>query len=192
MIDRSQPEPSYAGRLLVAAPALVDPNFARAVVLVLEHTEDGALGVVLDRPSDTPLAEALPAWAHRSAAPAVVFVGGPVSPTAAIALAHGPAEPGPGWAPTLGGLGTVDLSADPAEVATGDLVEGSVRVFAGFSGWGVGQLEAEVAEGAWFVVDRLDGDTTCARPEDLWRVVLARQPMPLRLLATYPPDPTLN
>lgn len=181
---------SWAGRLLVATPSLVDPHFARAVVLLLQHGEDdGGLGVILTRPSGTAVAEVLPGWRDRCADPPVVFAGGPVQPTAAVCL--GRTRPGspasPSYAPLVDPqLGTLDLDAEPPE----GLV--AVRVFAGYAGWTSGQLEAEVTEGAWWVLDALPGDAFSAHPDLLWRQVLLRQGIPLAFAASYPADPSLN
>jgi len=146
---------SLRGRLLVASPVLVDPNFDGTVVLVLEHGDDGAAGVVLNRPTATDVGDPLPGWHRLALEPAVVFDGGPVSPDGAICLGRSwPDEPSPAWEPVVGAVGTVDLSVDPGEVSAG--LQG-IRVFAGYAGWGAGQLEDEVEAGAWFVID--------ARPE---------------------------
>ena len=179
-----------AGRLLVAAPSLRDPNFDRTVVLVLEHGEEGALGLVLNRPTETDLLATLPRWAPFAAQPTVLFVGGPVAPAAAIALAAVPAGAkgeGEGWLPLFDGLGSVDLERDPEELAVG-----GVRVFAGYSGWGPGQLEAELGTRAWYVVHAVPGDALSERPGDLWSEVLRRQGGSLKLVADFPPDPTMN
>jgi putative transcriptional regulator len=181
------------GKLLVATPELADPNFARTVVLVLEHTEEGALGVVLNRPTDTPLHESLPRWGDHAAAPGVVFVGGPVQPEAAIGLARTapdvPEIESIGFAPLFGGLGTVDLERAPDDIEPS--VE-AVRVFAGYAGWGPGQLDGELAAKGWYVCDAAPGDLWTAHPNDLWRAVLRRQPGPLRLVAGFPDDPSMN
>lgn len=180
----------WSGQLLVATPSLVDPHFARAVVLLLQHApDDGGLGVVLTRPSGTPVEDVLPVWSGRTAEPRVVFGGGPVQPTAAVGLAH--VRPGTGASPTYAPLvdpvlGTVDLDAEP----TGSLVQ--VRVFAGYAGWTQGQLEAEVEQGAWWVLDALTGDAFTPRPDLLWSQVLRRQGAPLAFAASYPQDPALN
>jgi putative transcriptional regulator len=192
-------EEQLKGRLLVATPNLGDPNFERTVVLVLEHGEEGALGVVLNRPSELDLAEPLPEWARAAAHPPVVFIGGPVAPSAAVCLArlgrHGGAE---GWQPLLGPsgmagpdgiVGTLDLDSDPDE-AIPRLDE--IRVFAGYAGWGPGQLESEIEEGGWFVVDADPADPLSPAPERLWSQVLRRQRGPVALFAAYPADPTLN
>ena len=183
-------EPSLQGKLLVATPVLYDPNFDRTVVLILEHNDDGALGVVLNRPSSIDVDEAVAGWERLTTEPSVVFVGGPVAPEAAIGLAvvdgAGPAE---GWAPLFDGYGTVDLNRDADEMASGI---DRVRIFSGYAGWGDGQLEGEIAAGAWVVVDAWPGDAHSTEPDDLWRLVLRRQRSRIAWLANYPLDPSLN
>lgn len=183
-----------AGQLVVATPVLTDPSFARTVVLLLQaDADDGALGLVLNRPSGTVVGEVLPDWAPLAAEPDTVFVGGPVSPQSAICLGQARLGvlPLPSFAvlenqPTLG---TVDLDATPEQLAP---VVRQVRVYAGYAGWAAGQLESEVAEGAWFVLDALPADGFAGRPELLWRDVLLRQGPPVAFAASYPADPTLN
>ncbi len=183
-------ERPLTGRLLVAAPEMRDPNFDRTVILVLEHGSDGTLGVVLNRPSATDLCAALPQWEGFAADPSVVFLGGPVSPTAAICLGCTPVATEPdGWSPLFGGLGTVDLDRDPDDLAAPIR---DIRVFAGYAGWGPGQAEGEVDAGAWYVVDAHPNDTVSPDPADLWRTVLRRQPGPLAMVANYPADPAMN
>ena len=180
---------SLRGRLLVATPNLSDPNFFRTVVLVIEHGDDGALGVVLNRPSELEVAEPLPAWADVAAQPPVVFVGGPVSPGSAICLARVRPANGDGWEPLVGSVGAVDLNLGPDEMTPRPE---EVRVFAGYAGWGPRQLEAEIHSGGWFVVDAEPDDALFPLPDDLWSAVLRRQPGRLALFACYPPDPALN
>ncbi|MEV4558997.1 YqgE/AlgH family protein [Kitasatospora sp. NPDC049285] len=184
---------SLTGRLLVATPLLTDPNFARSVVLLLDHDPQGALGVVLNRPTPVDVSAVLDGWGQLTGQPAVVFQGGPVALDSALALAVVPGEddqPGPlGWRRVHGAIGLVDLEAPP-EVLAGEL--GGLRVFAGYAGWSPGQLEQEIAEGAWHPVDCEVGDVCCLDPDGLWRAVLRRQRGPLAMLATYPDDPTLN
>ena len=197
---------SLRGRLLVAAPTLRDPNFDRTVVLVLEHTDDGALGVVLNRPSDIEVADALPGgWELLAAEPPVVFLGGPVAPTGAICVAR---RGGRGirpydhdrddddeddddaqWQPLFGDLGIVDLERPPEDVAA---EVADLRVFVGHAGWGPGQLEGEVEVGGWFVLDALPDDTVAARPDALWELVLRRQGGAMARVALFPSDPTMN
>lgn len=182
--------PSHTGRLLVAAPVLTDPNFARSVVLLLDHDEQGALGVVLNRPTQVGVCDVLDGWAELTGDPQVIFQGGPVGLDSALAVAVVPGEPGPeeplGWRRVHGAIGLVDLEAPP-QVLAGEL--GALRVFAGYAGWTPGQLEQEIAEGAWYLVDAEPGDISAPHPEGLWRAVLRRQTGALAMLATYPRTP---
>ena len=182
---------SLTGRLLVATPALRDPNFERTVVLLVAHEEGGALGVVLNRATEVPVAEVLGPWGTLAGEPAVVFEGGPVQPEAAICLAR--TRPGvealSGFNRVSGAIGTVDLSGDPDSLREGVL---GVRVFAGYAGWQPGQLESEIEGGSWFVFDALPGDAFASRPDDLWPMVLRRQGGLMAAVALYPADPTMN
>jgi putative transcriptional regulator len=177
------------GKLLVASPALRDPNFDRTVVLVLEHNEDGALGVVLNRPSELDLAEALPEWGRLALEPAVVFVGGPVQSGSLIGLAAAWTDATvEGWTPLTGRVGAVDL--EHPETLAAEV--GEVRIFAGYAGWAAGQLEGELEVGAWFVLDAAPDDAFSPEPDRLWRTVLRRQGGRLALLAGYPGHPEWN
>ncbi|MEV6010362.1 YqgE/AlgH family protein [Streptomyces sp. NPDC051976] len=187
---------SLAGRLLVATPALADPNFDRAVVLLLDHDREGSLGVVLNRPTPVGVGDVLQPWAGLAGAPQVVFQGGPVSLDSALGLAVVPGEARDGedgdvlgWRRVHGAIGLVDLEAPP-ELLAAEL--GSLRIFAGYSGWGPGQLEKELVDGAWYVVDSEPGDVSSPDPDRLWRSVLRRQRSELAMVATYPDDPSLN
>lgn len=190
---------STARRLLVATPMLLDPNFLRTVVFVIEHTPEAALGVVLNRPSEATLEEALPEWWPLAVEPRVAFVGGPVQTTEAL-IGIGRAVPGAaggrdaaheadGWSPLLASIGTVDLGRAPREV--GARVAG-VRVFAGYAAWGPGQLDDELAVRGWYVVDAEPDDLFTAEPETLWRRVLRRQRGELAIAANAPLDPRTN
>jgi putative transcriptional regulator len=185
-----------AGRLLVATPLLGDPNFRRTVVLIVEHEEEqGTLGVVLNRPSAIGLGQVLEQWTDLATEPSVVFRGGPVAPDSALALALIPGIDEPiGWhpldgAPALARLGLLDLDTPPRLLVPAIT---SLRVYAGYAGWSPGQLEAEIDEGAWYVLAAQPGDVFAAEPELLWRQVLRRQDGDLAFLATYPDDPTMN
>jgi putative transcriptional regulator len=167
---------SLAGRLLLATPGLTEPTFARTVVLVLAHSEDGALGVVLNRPGGLSVGEVLPHWAHLAAPPDQVFIGGPVQPDTALCLAATP----DGWR-------TLDVDEDPA---TTDVTR--IRLFAAYAGWSPGQLEGEIEAGGWYVVDAQNGDPFTASPDDLWRRILRRQGGRMALESTSPVDPTQN
>lgn len=182
------------GMLLVATPKVSDPNFERAVVLILDHDEDGTLGVVVNRPTEMSVTSVLEPWTDFVSAPDVLFQGGPVAKNSALALAELPAgtsdEESPlGWRKLYGRLGLIDLDAPPELVAGG---LGSMRVFAGYSGWSPGMLEREIADGGWYVVDAEPEDPFTEKPEDMWRQVLRRQFGDLALVATFPEDPTLN
>jgi len=180
------------GRLLVALPSLRDPNFRRAVVLLLDHDDDGALGVVLDRPLELPVAEVLPGWRKKVSAPDLLFAGGPVSTGAALGVAVLGAQtmsPPLGWRRMFGATGLIDLDT-PVEVVS-DAIAG-MRIFAGYSGWGPGQLETEVAEGSWVLVDAEPDDLVTMDPSGLWRRVLRRQDVALAALADFPEDPVAN
>lgn len=191
-----------AGRLLVALPMLSEPTFSRTVVYLLEHDDDGTVGVVVNRPSRTPVGQVLPSWHSAASDPDVVFTGGPVQPDGALCL--GELRPGamdvvpdgeswlrplPGAAGLGGVLATVDLEAEGGDVAP---ALANVRIYAGHAGWSPGQLAGEVAAGAWVVVDGGKHDVFTRAPSVLWRQVLRRQRPPLSLLAAYPPQLTDN
>lgn len=185
---------SLAGRLLVASPQLLDPNFVRTVVLILQHHDEGALGVVLNRPLEATVSEALPPWSGYVGRPGVLFGGGPVGIDGALCLARlqGLEEP-PGWQSLglseLPGVGLVDLDGEPVEVAA--RLE-RLRIFAGYAGWGAKQLEGEVRSGGWYVVPARAPDPFTPRPSTLWGEVLRRQGGQLAMLSTLPLDPRLN
>lgn len=187
---------SLSGRLLAATPHLGDPNFRRTVVLIVEDDKDeGTLGVILNRPTEIPLDEVLESWTELASGPQVVFRGGPISPNSALALAlaHGSDEP-VGWrsldgTPMAARIGLVDLGAPP-ELLAGGIT--SMRVFAGYAGWGAGQLRDEIDEGAWYVLPGEPADAFAAEPEQLWQQVLRRQGGELALVATFPDDPIWN
>jgi putative transcriptional regulator len=189
-------EASLTGKLLAATPLLGDPNFRRTVILIVEDEPDeGSLGVVLNRPTHVPVGQVLESWQDYVTGPSVVFRGGPVSPNSALALAlvRGDDEP-PGWrsldgSPLMSRIGLVDLGAPP-ELLAGEIA--SLRVFAGYAGWGSGQLRAEIEEGAWYVLGGEPADAFFAEPERLWPAVLRRQGGELALVATYPDDPVMN
>lgn len=181
---------STAGRLLVAEPMLGDPNFDRTVVLMVEHSAEGALGLVLNRPTDVSVAGALPAWDRLATAPAVLHVGGPVEEQSGWCLARlRPPADRPGFVPVLGDLGLLDLGLEPADLS-GVVVE--LRLYAGYSGWGPGQLDDELAQEAWIVVDAEPTDPFLADGTALWQRILARQGGALARLSLFPPHPSMN
>lgn len=182
-----------AGRLLVASPSLEDPNFARTVVLLLAHNDEGALGIVLNRTSAADIDEILPQWRYLAAEPTRVFRGGPVSVSAAICLAEpagGATAPRPdGIDDTVAGLISVDLNGDPDVLSP---AIGALRVFSGYAGWGAGQLEGEMEAGGWILADPEPGDALTGDPEGLWAKVLQRLGGLRASYAKAPPNLSLN
>ena len=177
---------SLQGKLLVSSPALHDPNFRKTVVLVAHHDEEGAMGLVLSRPSEVAAADAVPALEGLPGATGPVFVGGPVQPEAFMVLAEFD-DVAQAAAPIMDDLGFM-----PAEVEPEDLSIRRMRLFAGYSGWGIGQLEAELEEASWIVVDALTDDAFADDPDELWRTVLHRKGGPFELMVDMPFDPGLN
>ena len=163
----------------MATPDLEDPNFRRTVVYVLAHDADGALGLVVNRPGKLPAAAALPKWAERAAEPAMLFQGGPVETGGVIGLGRS----------TDGTPVPLDLAEQPDDV--GDAA-GLVRLFAGYAGWGSGQLDHELAIGGWIVVAARSEDVFTAAPNELWHAVLRRQPGTLSWLGEFPDDIRVN
>lgn len=175
------------GMLLVAAPGMYSPEFARTVVLVLERDVDGTVGIILNRRSDTALFNVMPAWSDLAASPQALYIGGPVMPQAAVAVGvtkNGvDIENAPHYTRLANKLVHIDLGADPTLLA--DDLEG-IRVFAGYAGWDTGQLEEEIERGDWFIAPALPGDVVAPARADLWGDVMRRQAMPLPLFATFP------
>jgi putative transcriptional regulator len=178
---------SLKGHLLVAGPGLVDPNFWRTVVLVGEHSEEGALGVVLNRSSETPVAEALPEFALLADDIGAVHVGGPVQPSAVVVLADF-LDVSDAESLVLETIGFLPSEVDP--IALGELRR--ARVYVGYSGWGPGQLDGELDEGSWIVEPALPEDVFTNDPDGLWSAVLRRKGGPFGVLASMPPDPSRN
>ena len=177
---------SLTGWLLVSSPSLVDPNFRRTVVLVTHHDEDGAVGLVLSRPSELEIDEAVPELAELPCVDDVVYVGGPVQPEAVIVLVEfehldGEVEPIVGKVAYL-----------PPDRVAEDLALRRARIFAGYSGWGPGQLESELEEDAWILVRAEPDDAFATDPDSLWRTVLQRKGGTFSFIATMPYDPGLN
>ena len=181
---------SLRGKLLLSAPNLFDPNFRRTVVLIAEHTEDGALGLVLNRPAETTVADAVPdlGWLTPSE-DEPIYAGGPVGADSVIVLAEFD-DPDLAAAIVMEDLGFVPAQADdPDEIAAATR---RTRIFAGHAGWGPGQLDSEMDEGSWIVEPALVDDVFTDDPEGLWSTVLRRRGGEWRLLATMPQDPSLN
>ncbi|MDP9376044.1 MAG: YqgE/AlgH family protein [Actinomycetota bacterium] len=181
---------SLRGKLLLSAPNLFDPNFRRTVLLIAEHTDDGAMGVVLNRPAEVTVGEAVPdlAWLTVSGEDPI-YAGGPVATDSVVILAEFE-QPGLAAALILKDVGFVPAETDdPDELASG--VRRS-RVFAGHAGWGPGQLDAELDENSWIVEPALPEDVFADDPDALWAAVMRRKGREFRLLANMPLDPSLN
>jgi putative transcriptional regulator len=172
---------SLRGQLLIAAPSLFD-YFRRTVVLVIEHTDEGAMGVVLNRMSETPVAEAVPQLAELAGTEELVRVGGPVSPQSVVVLGDFEDASEAGMH-VVGGVGTLDPEAANETLRR-------LRVYAGYAGWDAGQLDGEIDEGAWIVASADPEDPF--RDDDIWSDALRRKGGGYRLLATMPSDPSLN
>ena len=175
------------GQLLIAGPDLWDPNFRRTVVLVGHHDEEGAVGVVLNRASEVAVAVAAPPLADLVAVDERLFLGGPVRPRSAVVLADFE-DPERASVVAFGSIGFL-----PEEIEVdGEPGLRRARVFAGYAGWGPGQLEAEVAEGSWLVEPALEEDVFTPAPDDLWSTVVRRKGPGFELLASMPFDPSAN
>jgi putative transcriptional regulator len=178
---------SLQGQLLIASPALLDPNFRRTVVLVTEHTDEGAAGLVLNRPSPTPVAEAVPQLERLAEDGDPVWLGGPVQPDAVLVLGEF-IDPDDAAVPLFGGLGFPSLE-EPQEIVP---VTTRRRIFAGYAGWGAGQLEDELGRDDWILEPALNDDVFTDDPEELWRDVLRRKGGVFELVSRMPEDPSVN
>ncbi len=179
---------SLKGQLLLASPALFDPSFRRTVVLVTEHTEEGAAGLVLNRPSETAVADAVPDLLPLVSEEERVYVGGPVQESAVLVLAEfeDPEEAALLVVDDVGflpGDGDFDLLAGATR---------RVRVFAGYAGWGPGQLEAELEESSWIVGSSPAPELFPELEDDLWARVLRDKGGVYRVVALMPEDPSVN
>lgn len=179
---------SLVGSLLIATPALYDPNFYRTVVLMVEHGPEGSLGLVLNRPTSEPVRDHLEDWADHTADPDVIFFGGPVNNEIAVAVIDTVETERQYVEPVFGTIGLLDLSGPTDGLVTDD----RIRIFSGYAGWIGGQLEMELQEGSWFTVPATTDDVFNADPDALWTAVLKRQPAPTAFYARFPVDLSLN
>ena len=176
---------SLRGSLLIAAPQLLDPNFRRTVVLVADHGDEGAMGVILNRPSGMTVADAAPDLEPLVGGESPIFAGGPVQPTSGVVLA----EVAEADEPVFGDVVLVPGLGELADVIDG---AGSVRVFAGYAGWGPGQLDDELGRDDWILEPARASDVFSEDPDALWASVLERKGGQYALLARMPDDPSLN
>jgi putative transcriptional regulator len=179
------------GDLLVASILLADGVFNQTVILVLDSDADGALGVILNEISQTPLEAVLPDWVSAVSEPQLLFHGGPVSPNGAICIASvaNEGEEPPGWRRLFENVGLLHLDT-PIEIVAGAYRD--LRIFAGYAGWSAGQLQSELSQRMWHVLPAAYSDVFSVAPLDLWRGVLRRQPSELSFFATWTEDPELN
>ena len=178
---------SLAGSLLLAGPSLWDPNFRRTVVLIGHHDDEGAVGVILNRSLEVPVAEAVPALAELAGEGAELFAGGPVEPSGVVVVADF-LDPGLAEVLVVGSIGFLPQET-PGDVATAIR---RARVFAGYAGWGAGQLESELEEDSWIVEPARPEDVFHPEPSRLWSDVLARKGPSFDLMRSMPYDPSLN
>ena len=175
------------GRLLLSNATLFDPNFRRTVVLIGHHDEDGAVGVVLNRPLGLPVDTAVPPLSDLVAIGDELFEGGPVQPDAAVVIAEF-SDP---TRASLVAFGAIGFLPDEMDTEDRDAIV-RARIFAGYSGWGPGQLEDELAEDAWLVTEATDEDVFTPEPERLWERVVRRLGPGYAILQTMPIDPSAN
>jgi putative transcriptional regulator len=173
------------GSLLIAAPQLLDPNFRRTVVLIAGHDDDGSMGVILNRPSGMTVADAAPELEPLVGAEAPIFAGGPVQPTAGVVLAE---------VAEVGDPVFDDVVLVPDLIELADVIDsaGRIRVFAGYAGWGPGQLDGELEREDWILEPARPGDVFHDDPDGLWAAVLQRKGGQYALVARMPDDPSLN
>jgi putative transcriptional regulator len=179
---------SLRGQLLVAGPALLDPNFWRTVVLIVEHNEEGALGLVLNRPSETSVGEAVPQLGDLLDPAQDLFIGGPVQPSAVLVLAdfEDPTDAALIAFDDVGVLGT----GPGDEQQTAGIRAG--RAFLGHAGWGPGQLDGELERGDWILEPAKLEDAFSTEARRLWSEVLTRKGGSYALVARMPADPSMN
>jgi len=172
------------GKMIVATPIIATPPFSRAVVLILEHDKTGAIGLILNATTGLPVADHLPELAERVSAPATVFLGGPVTSEVAVVLARSSTAVFV-QSSGIADVGVIDPFDLPSNVA-------AMRVYAGYSGWESDQLEHEINEGAWWVIEPAPSDLFTSNTEDLWERTVRRAPGMIPFHQTYPVDISLN
>jgi putative transcriptional regulator len=179
---------SARGKLLIAGPSLLDPNFWRTVVLVIEHTDEGALGLVLNRPSETTVGDAVPQLEELVDLEDQLYIGGPVQPSSVIVLAEFE-DPGDAALLAFDEIGVLGAGGSLEEVSAGVRAG---RAFVGHAGWGPGQLDSELERGDWILEPARREDAFSGEPSELWPEVLTRKGGSYALIARMPPDPSVN
>jgi putative transcriptional regulator len=180
------------GSLLAAWPDLLDPNFMHSVVLVCQHSDEGAYGLVTNRPTQFKLGELLPEHELLGTSEFPVHLGGPVEHTTMQFLHVAPGEipggiclDGELW---LGG----DLDAMAQFVTEHEDAQSSVRVFLGYSGWGAGQLDVELGSGSWIPAPPDLDAVFGPEGEETWRRVVRSVGALGHELENQPPDASWN
>jgi putative transcriptional regulator len=176
------------GQLLIAGPSLVDPNFWRTVVLVVEHSEEGAFGLVLNRASETTVGEVVPELHEVLDLNEALFIGGPVQPSSVVILGHFE-DPGDAALLAFDDVGVLGTVPSIEEMSVGLR---AARAFVGHAGWGAGQLDSELERGDWILEPARLEDAFSSAPRDLWSAVLTRKGGSYALVARMPLDPSLN
>lgn len=179
---------SVRGQLLIAGPPLVDPNFWRTVVLVVEHSEDGALGLVLNRPSETTVGEAVEELGELVGEDELLFIGGPVQPSSVIVLAEFE-DAGEAAVTAFDDVGVLGRGSGPEQLSVGVR---QARAFVGHAGWGPGQLDSELERDDWILEPATLDDAFSSEPLELWSSVLTRKGGSYALVARMPADPSAN
>lgn len=178
---------SLQGQLLLSGAGLYDPNFRHTVVLIAEHGAEGAVGVVLNRPLDVTVEDAVPGLAELVESGEALFEGGPVRPRQAVLLAQ-VSRPELLDVPVFGSVGF--LTGDvPAHL---EFAVRRARVFVGHAGWSPGQLEAEMEEDSWILEPAREEDVFADAPDRLWHRILRRKGPEYRALSRVPFDPSVN
>ncbi len=180
---------SARGKLLIAGPALLDPNFWRTVVLVVEHNDDGALGLVLNRPSETTVHDAVPQLEELVEGEELLYIGGPVQPSSVIVLAR-LEDPSDAALISFDDIGVIGTPGEGDHDHVAGVRQG--RAFVGHSGWGPGQLDAELERGDWITEPARREDAFSEEPGELWRTILTRMGGSYALVARMPTDPSVN
>ena len=177
------------GSLIISTPYLGDPHFDRSVILICEHGDDGSLGFVLNKQTELYLSEILPLKGceiHQ------VYLGGPVQQdtlhyihTIGKNLTEATQVTNKVW-----WSGNFELLKEMME--NGMVTEDQVRYFIGYSGWSPGQLEKEITDNNWIIIDQAPDDVLDIPSEFLWRELLLRLGGKYKIMANSPIDPRLN
>lgn len=177
------------GCLLIAQPFLADPYFRRAVVLLADHNEKGSFGLILNKPIPLALSDALE---NAPDFDGHLNLGGPVE-RSTLHFIHRVGHRIPDSAHVCAGIywgGNFDKVKEL--MRNGELSDGEIRLFIGYSGWGAGQLDKEMKEKSWIVAEPTENLVFSPEPEQLWPDALRELGGPYTIMSTFPEDPRLN